>query len=117
MGLTQGCGAALSGRIRCPGTALFPCISVYLKEIPNEINGRRGGTRTPDPRIRNPLLYPPELHARKRLWLDDIDEPGSSQMDWWFGDVLIWFVELVFGRRLRAQGVGATISSGHHRRF
>ena len=27
-------------------------------------NGRRGGTRTPDPRIRNPMLYPPELHAR-----------------------------------------------------
>ena len=28
------------------------------------LDGRRGGTRTPDPRIRNPLLYPPELHAR-----------------------------------------------------
>ena len=25
--------------------------------------GRRGGTRTPDRRIRNPMLYPPELHA------------------------------------------------------
>jgi hypothetical protein len=49
--------------------------------------------------------------------LDDIDEPGSSQMDWWFGEVLIWFVELVLGRRLRAQGVGAPISSGHRRRF
>lgn len=28
-----------------------------------EGNGRRGGTRTPDPRIRNPMLYPAELHA------------------------------------------------------
>jgi integrase len=26
--------------------------------------GRRGGTRTHDPRIRNPMLYPTELHAR-----------------------------------------------------
>ena len=32
-------------------------------------DGRRGGTRTPDPRIRNPLLYPPELHAPKHLQL------------------------------------------------
>jgi len=30
-------------------------------------NGRRGGTRTPDPRIRNPMLYPTELHAHKHL--------------------------------------------------
>jgi len=29
-------------------------------------NGRRGGTRTPDPRIRNPMLYPTELHARSK---------------------------------------------------
>jgi integrase len=29
-------------------------------------NGRRGGTRTPDPRIRNPMLCPTELHARAR---------------------------------------------------
>jgi len=29
--------------------------------------GRGGGTRTPDPRIRNPMLYPAELHPRKDL--------------------------------------------------
>ena len=34
---------------------------------PIEKNGRRGGTRTPDPRIRNPMLYPPELHAHNEL--------------------------------------------------
>jgi integrase len=32
-----------------------------------ENSGRRGGTRTPDPRIRNPMLYPAELHPRKEL--------------------------------------------------
>ena len=31
------------------------------------MNGRGGGTRTPDPRIRNPMLYPAELHPRKLL--------------------------------------------------
>jgi hypothetical protein len=30
--------------------------------------------------IRNPLLYPPELHARKQVQLDNIDGFGSSQM-------------------------------------
>ena len=45
-----------------------------------ENNGRRGGTRTPDPRIRNPLLYPPELHALKPVQLDDIGGFGRSQM-------------------------------------
>ncbi len=30
----------------------------------SRLGGRRGGTRTPDPRIRNPMLYPAELHAR-----------------------------------------------------
>ena len=37
------------------------------EELPLELIekiGRRGGTRTPDPRIRNPMLYPAELHAR-----------------------------------------------------
>ncbi len=29
--------------------------------------GRGGGTRTPDRRIRNPMLYPAELHPRKDL--------------------------------------------------
>jgi len=33
----------------------------------SEKNGRRGGTRTPDPRIRNPMLYPTELHAQISL--------------------------------------------------
>ena len=28
-------------------------------------HGRAGGTRTPDPRIRNPMLYPAELRPRQ----------------------------------------------------
>jgi hypothetical protein len=34
-------------------------------------NGRRGGTRTPDPRIRNPMLYPTELHALNNIQTSD----------------------------------------------
>ena len=51
----------------------------------SESNGRRGGTRTPDPRIRNPLLYPPELHARGYLQLDNIGGVAPSQIDGCFG--------------------------------
>jgi hypothetical protein len=29
-------------------------------------NGAPGGTRTPDPRLRRPMLYPPELRAQRR---------------------------------------------------
>ncbi len=31
-------------------------------------NGAPEGTRTPDPRLRRPLLYPPELLALKNSW-------------------------------------------------
>jgi len=42
-----------------------PAVGGQIEKSPQVIEktGRRGGTRTPDPRIRNPLLYPPELHA------------------------------------------------------
>jgi hypothetical protein len=64
--------------------------SLGMEVVENqEVNGRRGGTRTPGPRIRNPLLYPPELHARKQVQLDNIDGFGSSQMAGRFGIVRI----------------------------
>jgi hypothetical protein len=60
-------------------------------------NGAPGGTRTPDQRIRNPLLYPPELRARLRSnsesipcdlegiasvkpWLDRAPEPSTTTL-------------------------------------
>ena len=64
-----------------------------------ENNGRRGGTRTPDPRIRNPLLYPPELHAHGYLELDNIGGVALSQMNdsQWAG--------LDLERRFRKRGI------------
>ncbi len=50
-------------------TPAQPLLSTQSPHYPQVIekSGRRGGTRTPDPRIRNPMLYPPELHALNHL--------------------------------------------------
>ena len=55
---TRGMRIGVSGRMLRHDPEHFPprCLNMHKR-------GRRGGTRTPDPRIRNPLLYPPELHA------------------------------------------------------
>ncbi len=40
--------------------------------------GRRGGTRTPDRRIRNPMLYPTELHAQGHANMIAMAEAASQ---------------------------------------
>ena len=48
----------------------FPCLGHKSdKTIENRKNGAPGGSRTPDLRIRSPLLYPAELLARsENFW-------------------------------------------------
>ena len=43
-----------------------------LASTTHGISGRRGGTRTPDPWIRNPMLYPAELHALKAYFIESL---------------------------------------------
>lgn len=40
--------------------------------------GRGGGTRTPDRRIRNPMLYPAELHPRLEERVLDVPTESSG---------------------------------------
>ena len=53
--------------------------------------GRRGGPRTPDPRIRNPMLYPPELHAHNTVKiLSQRNVPEARQLiQGWRGEAAV----------------------------
>ena len=78
----SGCARSAPGRTRSRSTEMAPCISLAESEAraslspsaaPSEhptermINGAPGGSRTPNPRIRNPMLYPVELRVRGGL--------------------------------------------------
>src|SRR5262249_24600326 len=47
-----------------PDRVTVPVLSKYADR-----NGAPGGNRTPDPRLRRPLLYPTELQARGSFYL------------------------------------------------
>ena len=51
--------------------------SVCLPSHHSPKNGAPGGIRTPDPRIRNPLLYPTELLAHINLLMIKIGAQGG----------------------------------------
>ncbi len=49
----------------------------YPSGTDTQLNGAPGGNRTPDRRIRNPLLYPSELRAPRR----DYNAPPPTRAD------------------------------------
>ena len=75
-----------------------PCAEELDRDITKRENGGPGGTRTPDHLVRSQVLYPAELQARRRWFLQQnanlvesysidqawLEESGSPAAGWLF---------------------------------
>ena len=68
-----------------------------------ENTGRRGRTRTCDPRLRRPMLYPPELRARDFLIFDPAEGAAFSLFAG-SGSFSAWFEQSAETLKLAANG-------------